>query len=170
MELLFYALVAVAVVGWAIGELMFGKEVLRGLHDGSRRSGFKFLALATLLVDFFVVAYCVDDVRSSCLAHMECGCMWSEDFLACLLFGLAFCPVAVLVCGVVGLVNFIGCMSAAPLGMETLHSLLVVLLAAFVVPFMHLRIMRHAAEPSIKKALFVFWVADWPIVLVFFCQ
>lgn len=170
MELLFYALVAVAVVGWAIGELMFGKEVLRGLHDGSRRSGFKFLALATLLVDFFVVAYCVDDVRSSCLAHMECGCMWSEDFLACLLFGLAFCPVAVLVCGVVGLVNFIGCMSVAPLGMETLHSLLVVLLAAFVVPFMHLRIMRHAAEPSIKKALFVFWVADWPIVLVFFCQ
>lgn len=170
MELLFYALVAVAVVGWAIGELMFGKEVLRGLHDGSRRSGFKFLALATLLVDFFVVAYCVDDVRSSCLAHMECGCMWSEDFLACLLFGLAFCPVAVLVCGVVGLVNLIGCMSAAPLGMETLHSLLVVLLAAFVVPFMHLRIMRHAAEPSIKKALFVFWVADWPIVLVFFCQ
>ena len=170
MELLFYALVAVAVVGWAIGELMFGKEVLRGLHDGSRRSGFKFLALATLLVDLLVVAYCVDDVRSSCLAHMECGCMWSEDFLACLLFGLAFCPGAVLVCGVVGLVNLIECMSVAPLGMETVRSLpaLAVLLAAFVVPFIHLRIMRHAAEPSIKKALFVFWVADWPIVLVIF--
>ena len=96
--------------------------------------------------------------------------MWSEDFLACLLFGLAFCPVAVLVCGVVGLVNLIECMSVAPLGMETVRSLpaLVVLLAAFVVPFIHLRIMRHAAEPSIKKVLFVFWVADWPIVLVIF--